>query len=76
MFDKYTKVRKPGGGGGTQHMHIRYGEACPIFLGQNIAKSDIFGSRQIKYVHDLFYTKYHLKLIFPWFARACSIIFG
>ena len=32
-----------------------YGEVSPIFLGQNVAKSDIFGSiENLNYVHDIF----------------------
>ena len=34
------KVVIPGGGA---HSTSTYGEVSPIFLGQNIAKSDIFG---------------------------------
>ena len=34
----------PRGGGGTQHMHIRGGKSD--ILGQNIVKSDIFGSKE------------------------------
>ena len=30
-------------GGGTQHI---YGEVSPILLGQDIVKSDIFGSKE------------------------------
>ena len=35
-------VLSPGGG----IQHITYGEVSPIFLGQDIVKSDIFGSKE------------------------------
>ena len=37
-------VAAPGGGGALST--CTYGEVSPIFLGQNIAKSDIFGSKE------------------------------
>ena len=42
----------PGGGALST---CTYGEVSPIFLGQNVAKSDIFGSiENFNYVHDIF----------------------
>ena len=41
-------------GGGALSTYT-YGEVSPIFLGQDIVKSDIFGSKEnLKYIHDIF----------------------
>ena len=45
------RVLVPGGALST----YTYGEVSPIFLGQDIVKSDIFGSKEnLNYVHDIF----------------------
>ena len=40
--------------GGTQLMHIR-GERSPKFVGPNIAKSDIFGSKRTEIMTMIFF---------------------
>ena len=47
----HSQCSKPGGALSTSTC----GEVSPIFLGQNIAKSDIFGSNKTKTMFMIFY---------------------
>ena len=60
VVDRFMNRLGPQGAFST----CTYGEVGPIFLGQNIAKSDILCPNKNKTMFMIFLTQYFVKLIF------------